>query len=509
MFGVEDLHVRFGTAHAVRGVSFAVESGRTLAIVGESGSGKSVSLLAATGLLGGAGVVTGSARLGGTELVGASPGALRRLRGKDIGFVFQDPLANLHPLKTIGEQVGEAITAHERVRRTVLRRRVIELLDEVGIREPQRRVDDYPVHFSGGMRQRAMIAAAIALNPRLLIADEATTALDVTVQASILELLQRLQREHGTALVFVSHDLGVVSDIADDVVVLRAGEVVEAGPADRIYEAPEHPYTIELLSAVRRTGAARPATDRPRLLEVRNLNQRYASVTAVDDVSFDVGQGEIVGLVGESGSGKSTIGRIVSGLLRPTSGTVALEGEPYGVPVPPAIRPRIQVVFQDPYASLNPRRTIRAILTEPYAVHRRAADLDDLMRQVELDPGYLERYPAQLSGGQRQRVAIARAIALRPDLIVADEPVSSLDVTTQTQILALLRRLREELDTSFLFISHDLGVIAELCDRVLVLANGRVVENGPTTEVFDSPSNPYTRRLLDAIPGRKRGLVNV
>ncbi|SHM62408.1 dipeptide ABC transporter ATP-binding protein [Cryptosporangium aurantiacum] len=513
-FEVENLRVRFGDTEAVRGVSFAVDAGQTLAIVGESGSGKSVSLLAATGLLGGAGEVTGSARLDGTELVGASPGALRRLRGKDIGFVFQDPLANLHPLKTIGKQVGEAITAHERVRRTVLRRRVVELLDEVGIREPHRRVDDYPVHFSGGMRQRAMIAAAIALNPKLLIADEATTALDVTVQASILELLQRLQREHGSALVFVSHDLGVVSDIADDIVVLRNGEVVEAGAADEIYAAPAHPYTVELLSATRHKAVTPKKEDRPVLLEARNLTQRYTSrkrsVTAVDDVSFDVGAGEILGVVGESGSGKSTIGRIVSGLLKPTAGTVALGGEPYAAGVPAALRPRIQVVFQDPYASLNPRRTIRAILAEPYVIHQRPTpDLGEAVRRVDLPVDVLDRYPAQLSGGQRQRVAIARAIALEPDLVVADEPVSSLDVTTQAQILALLRRLRDELDVSFLFISHDLGVVADLCDRVLVLSEGRVVEDGITSEVFAAPSDPYTQRLLDAIPGRKRGLLHV
>jgi peptide/nickel transport system ATP-binding protein len=536
VFAVEELKVTFAMEHgevqAVQGVSFSVDAGRTLAIVGESGSGKSVSLLAATGLLGaGNAVVEGRALHHGTDLVGLSPERLREIRGKDIGFVFQDPQSSLHPLKSIGTQIGEALTAHGRVRKRERRRRVIELLDEVGIKEPQRRIDDYPVHFSGGMRQRAMIAAAIALNPALLIADEATTALDVTVQASILSLLQRLQREHGTALIFVSHDLAVVSDIADDVVVMRSGEVVEAGRADVIYARPQHPYTVKLLGATQHVAARAVRTQHPAereepLLTVADVakdfpirGKRIRSFRAVEGVTFDIGKREIVGLVGESGSGKSTLGRIVSGLTRPSAGTVAFDGEVYNEVGrrPPRLdtptRSRIQVVFQDPYGSLNPRHRIGAILAVPFVLQGGLArdqirqEVVDLMRRVELPLEVIDRYPAHLSGGQRQRVAIARALALHPDLVVADEPVSALDVTTQDQILALIRHLRDELGVSFLFISHDLSVVTSLCDRVLVLNGGRIVEHGGTSELFANPTDPYTRLLVDSVPGKRRALA--
>jgi peptide/nickel transport system ATP-binding protein len=538
VFEVKDLKVTFALEHgqvqAVRGVSFSVDSGKTLAIVGESGSGKSVSLLAATGLLGaGVAQVQGHAWHGGVDLIGLSAEPLRAIRGKHIGFVFQDPLSSLHPLKTIGTQVGEALTAHGRVPKRKRRRRVIELLDEVGIKEPQRRIDDYPVHFSGGMRQRAMIASAIALNPALLIADEATTALDVTVQASILLLLQRLQRDHGTALIFVSHDLAVVSDIADDIVVMRAGEVVESAPADVIYERPQHPYTVELLGATtHKLSQPAPAaldgiTAEP-LLTVADVikdfpvrGHRRQTFRAVDGATFAIGEREIVGLVGESGSGKSTLGRIVSGLIRPSAGTVSLGGAAYNEPgrrplrLDPLTRSRIQVVFQDPYGSLNPRRRVGAILAEPFLLsggltrHDIEREVPELLRRVDLPAEAIDRYPAQLSGGQRQRVAIARALALRPDLVVADEPVSALDVTTQAQILALIRHLRDELGVSFLFISHDLAVVADLCDRVLVLHAGQIVEHGRTTELFAHPADPYTQLLLDSVPGKRRALASV
>jgi peptide/nickel transport system ATP-binding protein len=536
VFAVEDLAVTFALEHgqlqAVRGVSFAVDAGKTLAIVGESGSGKSVSLLAATGLLGvGNAVVTGHARHAGTDLIGLAPERLRAIRGKDIGFVFQDPLSSLHPLKTIGTQVGEALTAHGRVAKRDRRKRVIELLDEVEIKEPHRRIDDYPVHLSGGMRQRVMIAAAIALNPALLIADEATTALDVTVQASILHLLQRLQADHGTALIFVSHDLAVVSDIADDVVVMRSGEVVENAPADEIYERPQHPYTAKLLGATA-LAHARPADTPQRtdtiepLLTVAEVTKHFPirgksgqPFMAVDNVAFEIDKREIVGLVGESGSGKSTLGRIVSGLIRPSVGTVALRGEVYNeagrrpLRLDAAVRARIQVVFQDPYGSLNPRRRVGAILAEPFHLAGGLTRLEierevaELIARVELPAQAVDRYPAHLSGGQRQRVAIARALALRPDLVVADEPISALDVTTQAQILTLIRHLRDALGVSFLFISHDLAVVADLCDRVLVLNAGRVVERGVTSELFAHPADPYTQLLLDSVPGKRRALA--
>ena len=536
LFSVENLSVTFRDRDrriaAVRDVSFAVEPRRTLAIVGESGSGKSVSLLASTGLLPSRALVRGAALHQGTDLTRLKPGQLRAIRGRHIGFVFQDPLSNLHPLKTVGNQIAEAITAHERVGRAPLRRRVLDLLGEVGIKDPGHRIDDHPNHFSGGMRQRVMIAMAIALNPGLIIADEPTTALDVTVQASILRLLRRLQESHGTALIFVSHDLAVVSDIADDIVVMRDGAVVEAAPAADIYTAPRHEYTRELLGAARNELAAGnpPSPSGPAnegtaplpepLLLATSLHMSYRrpgrkdSFTALTDVSFDVREREIVGLVGESGSGKSTIGRIVAGLSRPTSGSVSLRGAVYNAPgngparLDPGLRPAVQVVFQDPYGSLNPRRRIAATLAEPFVVATRLpaaeirAKVETLVRRVELPLSVLDRLPSQLSGGQRQRVAIARAIALEPAVVIADEPVSALDITTQAQIIDLIRRLRAELGVSFLFISHDLGVVADLCERVIVLNEGRVVEHGPAHQVFTDPQHPYTRGLLDSIPGQ-------
>jgi peptide/nickel transport system ATP-binding protein len=527
VFAVKDLHVAFGAGPAtpvVRGVDFAVSTGSTLAIIGESGSGKSVSLLAATGLLPGRQVsVTGSVTLDGTDLLTRSKRELRSIRGKQIGFVFQDPQSNLHPLKTVGTAIGEAITAHGRVPRKQVRARVLELLGEVGIRDPHRRIDDYPVHFSGGMRQRVNIAAALALRPRVLIADEPTTALDVTVQAEILKLLKKLQEEHGTAIIFVSHDLAVVSDIADTVAVMRDGEIVETAPAEQIYRDPQHSYTRQLLSASRHQ---LPAVDSPRprgttaLLSLTSVGKEYAQrgskekTAALADISLDLHRGEILGLVGESGSGKSTIGRIVAGLIRPSTGAAALGGQTYNLPgtgqleLPKSVRTNIQMVFQDPYASLNPRRTIGSALAEPLNLHTNPnatelrRQLGILLGQVELPETLLSRYPAQLSGGQRQRVAIARAIALRPAVLVADEPVSSLDITTAQQILTLLLKLRDELEVSILFVSHDLGVVASLCDTVTVLSQGKIVESGSTRQVFEQPRHDYTRTLINSIPGR-------
>lgn len=521
VFSVDHLHVRFGGVQAVRGVSFGVEAGKTLAIVGESGSGKSASLLGAAGLLPGSATVEGSALHLGQEILGLPDRDLRRIRGAKIGFVFQDPLSNLHPLKTIGEQIGEAISVHRQIGRREKRERVLALLDDVGIADPQKRISDYPRHLSGGMRQRVMIAIAIALDPGLIIADEPTTALDVTVQAAILELLKRLQEEHGTALIFVSHDLAVVSDIADDVVVMRDGLIVEKAPAGDIYSRPRQDYTRELLGAARLGGQKIYATSRIRqasrpLLAVQGIARSFGSRPVLDQVSFSIGEGEILGLVGESGSGKSTIGRLIAGLDRPDAGSISLKGVEYSRPgsggglLQGDLRKSIQVVFQDPYASLNPRRRVEAILSDPFIIHGtfEKADLRERVKQlvsdVELPQDILGRLPSQLSGGQRQRVAIARAIALRPSLIVADEPVSALDITTQAKVLRLLSRLRDKLGVSFLFISHDLGVVGELCDRVIVLEQGQIVEAGRTQQVFERPVHPYTRRLLASIPGRKR-----
>lgn len=520
---VDNLSVSFRSTPVVHDVSFSVDKGRTLGIVGESGSGKSVSLLAATGLLDSGAAVHGRALFDGTDLVTASPRHLRSIRGSDIGFVFQDPSSNLHPLMPIGRQISEALTAHHRLDRTTVRRRVLELLDEVGIPRAHERLDDHPVHFSGGMRQRVMIAIALANNPQLVVADEPTTALDATVQASILSLLQRLQQDHGMALVLVSHDLAVVAELADDVVVMRNGHVVETGPVDRVYNTPAHPYTAELLEPLAQPVAAPagPRPDQPELLRIEKVSKgfrvaRKAHRPVLRDIDLRIGEGEIVGLVGESGSGKSTLSRIVTGLDITDTGTVSFRGTAYTAssrnrPVmDPQVRRSIQMVFQDPYGSLNPRRKIRQILAAPFElstdlqgpqIQRRVGKL---LETVGLPSDFADRYPLQLSGGQRQRVAIARALALDPALIVADEPVSALDKTTARQIVELLRNLRDERGTSLLFVSHDLGVVSALCDRVAVLHDGVIVEQGFTDEVFANPAHHYTRTLLSAVPGSTR-----
>ncbi|MEN4474854.1 ABC transporter ATP-binding protein [Mycolicibacterium cosmeticum] len=509
---------------AVESFSFAVAEGQTLAIVGESGSGKSVSLLAATRLLGAGATVTGSVRFRDTELLTLPPRALRRILGKDIGFVFQDPQSNLHPFKTVGAQIDEVLRVHRYGNRSARRDRVMALLDEVGIAEPDRAYGSYPAEFSGGMRQRVMIAIAIALDPALVIADEPTTALDVSVQAGILRLLKRLQRDHGTAIVFVSHDLGVVHEIADTVTVVRDGTVVEAGPRDRVYAAPEQRYTRELLTAARLhdigtpSAAPPPSDDTEALLRVTGLRKSYRDRTrrdrrtVVDGLDFTVRPGEVVALVGESGSGKSTVGRIVAGLQYADAGEITLAGTRYPTAVddgvPPlavATRRAVQLVFQDPYASLNPRRTIAQSLAEPLRAQRVAGPLiAPRVRQAadaaRLPAGLLDRHPGELSGGQRQRAAIARALVLSPRLIVADEALSALDVTTQAEILALIRTLVTEQHTAFLFITHDLGVVSTLAHRVIVLGPDGFEESGSTAEVFGAPRSAYTRSLLDAVP---------
>lgn len=538
LFDVTDLAVTIHTGNRARGrrvvqvveqIGFSVEPGQTAAIVGESGSGKSVSLLAATRLLGPHAEVTGSVRFAGRDLLGLPDRELRRILGKDIGFVFQDPQSNLHPFKTIGAQIDEVLRIHTRTGRAQRRERVEELLDEVGIIDPSVAYRSYPAEFSGGMRQRAMIAMAIALNPALIIADEPTTALDVSVQAGILNLLKRLQREHGTAILFVSHDLGVVHEIADTVTVVKDGRVVESGPREEIYQRPKEQYTRDLLSAsllhtVDTGHLARPAEPghpTEPLLTVRGLRKSYPTRsrrdrrTVVDALDFTVNPGEIVGLVGESGSGKSTVGRIVAGLQYADSGEITLAGVRFptgpgdGVPpLPAAARRDVQLVFQDPYSSLNPRRTVGRSVAEPLRaqqvdetviaarVHRAADD-------ARLSRSLLDRYPAELSGGQRQRAAIARALVLQPRLIVADEALSSLDVTTQSEIISLVLQLAREQHTAFLFITHDLGVVASIADRVIVLGPDGVQEVGATAEVFANPRSAYTRTLLDAIPRLK------
>lgn len=510
----------------VKGVSFHVEPGETLAVVGESGSGKSLSLLAVLGLLPTQMRVQGEIVFNDQPLHAFTANQKRQLRGAQIGYVSQDPLSNLHPLKSVGRQIEEAILAHRRVGRKALRTQVLSLLAEVGIADAARRYHERPAKFSGGQRQRVMIAIAIALNPSLIIADEPTTALDATVQASILRLLKRLQRQHGCALVFISHNLRVVADIADRIVVMQHGQVVEQGAARALFDAPQHDYTRSLLQAGWHPRSPSPFRydEATPLLEVSQVSRSFvrpsrlwpgkAAAPVLDGISFSLHEGEILGLVGESGSGKSTLGRIVVGLDRPDGGTLTLAGQPWKEPGSHhPERHAVQMVFQDPYSSLNPRRRVDDTLAQPLqltALRERGqplsplalrAAIDDLLAQVELPALAASRYPSQLSGGQRQRVVIARALAMKPKLIVADEAVSALDITTQHRIIQLFIRLRSRYGLSLLFISHDLDAVAALCDRVLVLQAGHIIEQGSTEQIFQRPQHAWTRLLLAAIPG--------
>ncbi|MBP1782791.1 peptide/nickel transport system ATP-binding protein [Micromonospora sp. HB375] len=528
---VEDLHVDFdtptGRVAAVRGISFTVERGECVAVVGESGSGKSVTARTLVGLAGpGARVRAARLDLAGEDVRTHRPRDWRRVRGRLAGLVLQDALVSLDPLRTVGAEVGEVLTTHGIVGRRERAGRVTHLLDLAHLPEPERRARQYPHQLSGGLRQRALIASAIAGEPALLIADEPTTALDVTVQAEILRLLAE-RRAAGVSLLLISHDLAVVAQVADRVLVMRDGRVVEHGPTDRLLRAPEHPYTRQLLAAVpsassrgRRLTATAPVEGaraalpargevRPddRVLDARGLTKRYGEHTVVRDVSFSVARGETLGLVGESGSGKSTVARIVAGLLAPDAGTVTFDGKPWSAARERTRRPmrrRLQLISQDPLGSFDPRYTVGQVIGENLDadVHRRdrRAHVADLLHRVGLGPDLLDRHPRQLSGGQRQRVAIARAIAPRPSLIICDEPVSALDVSVQAQVLDLLAELRAADGTALLFISHDLGVVHHLSDRVLVMHDGTVVEQGPVGDVFTYPRHDYTRSLLDALP---------
>jgi peptide/nickel transport system ATP-binding protein len=530
LLSVNDLRVSFATeggrVQAVDGVSFELAPGEVLAIVGESGSGKSVTAQTIIGLTRSANAsIEGSVRLGGSELIGTGEAELRRVRGERIAMVFQDPMTSFNPVYRVGDQLIEAIQAHRpQVSRPDARERAVELLGSVGLPDPERRVDRYPHEFSGGMRQRAMIAMALTLEPEVLIADEPTTALDVTIQAQILELLRRLNRERGLATILITHDLGVVAEMADRVLVMHEGKIVERGDLDDVFYATKDPYTRKLLGAVVRLDQApplRPGKSEGSLLEVTDLVKHFPvkrgllfdrevdRVRAVDGVSFSVDRGETLGLVGESGSGKSTLSRAVLQLLRPTSGSVRFDGrEIAGLSrrqMRP-LRPDMQMVFQDPYASLNPRKRIGQIVGEPLRVQDRASgaelrrQVQELLERVGLSPEHYDRYPHEFSGGQRQRVGIARALALRPKLIVADEPVSALDVSIRAQILTLLSDLQEEFALTYIFVAHDIGVVRHVSDRIAVMHDGKIVEQGPADQVCERPSDPYTRTLLAAVP---------
>ncbi|WP_215550172.1 ABC transporter ATP-binding protein [Amycolatopsis sp. CA-230715] len=499
-----------GPVDAVKGVTFDVAAGEILAVVGESGSGKSLTSLSVLGLVPPNGQVGGAVRLDDRELSSLSPKELRRIRGNDVAMIFQDPASALNPVHTVGWQIREAVRAHRDLTRSAADARVLDLLGLVGVPDAARRVKQYPHQLSGGLRQRVVIAMAIACDPKVIIADEPTSALDVTVQAEILDLLRTLRDAMDTAIVLVTHDMGVVSALADRVAVMRSGELVEQAPVRQLFDSPRHAYTRELLAATPRLGdrdeAPRPPGDP--VLEIRNLVFDYPGKRgerAVDDVSFTIGTGEVLGMVGESGSGKSTIGRCAIRLLKPSSGTVSVLGEDITTLSVKKLRPlrrAFSIVFQDPVSSLDPRLTVADSIAEPLVLHREStvdSRVSELLDQVQLGRGHRNRYPHELSGGQCQRVAIARALALSPRLLIADEPTSALDVSVQAKILDLFAGLQRDLGFACLFISHDFAVVDALADRVAVLRAGKIVETGTRQEVLRAPKDPYTRQLLSAV----------
>ncbi|WP_017607026.1 ABC transporter ATP-binding protein, partial [Nocardiopsis alkaliphila] len=554
---VDDLRVTFptmdGDVHAVKGLSFEVPAGGALGIVGESGSGKSVTSLALMGLHRGSRArISGGIEVAGQNVVTASDKRLRQMRGNDIAMVFQDPMQSLHPQYTIGNQLIEAYRVHNpKAAKGRARERAVEALERVGIPEAAKRINSYPHEFSGGMRQRVVIAMGLMCDPKVLLADEPTTALDVTVQARILDLLDELRRDLNMALILVSHDLAVVAGSVDEVVVMRHGRAVERGDVRKVLSAPEHPYTRALLEAVPRVEVSRaqrraqdradriereqrqgkvtdpgafqaftPATggEEP-LLRVREVAQRFkvrggmwgrsTDFWAVKGVGFDLYKGETLGIVGESGSGKSTLSRMIMRLLEPTSGTVEFEGQDITHMPERELRPlrrHVQMVFQNPYSSLNPRLTIGESIGTALKVQgeregkKVRARVQELLERVGLEPDHYNRFPHAFSGGQRQRIAIARALILKPKLIICDEPVSALDVSTQDQVLRLLSELQDDFGLTYIFVAHDLAVVRQVSDRVAVMCKGEIVEMGDSDSVYENPRSEYTRRLLTAAP---------
>ncbi|MEO9781855.1 MAG: ABC transporter ATP-binding protein [Sedimentitalea sp.] len=510
---------------ALESLDLTIAPGEIVCLVGESGSGKSLCAGAIMGLLPEPHVrVTGGAiRFMGEELRGKSEAAMRKLRGADIAMIFQEPMTALNPQKTVGWQLDEVLRLHTGMSRAERKARAIEMLNRVHIPDPDSAYNAYPHQVSGGQRQRVMIAMALVMSPKLIIADEPTTALDVTTQLQILKLLRALQKDEGAGVLFITHDFGVVAEIADRVAVLCKGELVETGTTDEVLNHPQHPYTRALIAAVPALTPppVKPVTAAPVVLKGTGLKKTFSArggllsgkrkaVTAVKDLTFQLHEGETLGVVGESGSGKTTVSRIVTRLLECDQGSVELGGKDLLACTPKemrAMRKHIQMVFQDPMASLNPRKRVVDLIAQGPIVHgadpaAARENAKKLLELVELSPAAANRFPHEFSGGQRQRIGIARALALEPKVIVADEPVSALDVSVQAQVLKLLADLRERLNLSLLFVTHDLRVAAQLCDRIIVMQKGEIVESGQTAEVFANPQHPYTQNLLSSIPGR-------
>ena len=539
---LKDLKISFtsstGVVDAVRGVNLTIYPGQSVAIVGESGSGKSTTAMAVIGLLPGTGKVTGGTILfNGKDITGLSDKEMQHYRGSDIGLVPQDPMSNLNPVWSIGTQVKESLRANNVVEGSEANKRVVELLQEAGLDDAERRAKQYPHEFSGGMRQRALIGIGLAARPKLLIADEPTSALDVTVQRRILDHLEGLTHELGTAVLFITHDLGLAAERASHLVVMHRGRVVESGPSLDILRDPQHPYTQRLVKAAPSLASARiqsaqehgiessellagkAETSDEEVIRVENLTKEFdirgekgakKKLLAVDDVSFSLRKGSTLALVGESGSGKSTVANMVLNLLDPTSGKVFYKGtdlSTLGSHELFEMRRKLQVVFQNPYGSLDPMYSIYRCIEEPLVVHKtgnrkeREARVAELLDMVAMPRSTMRRYPNELSGGQRQRIAVARALALNPEVIVLDEAVSALDVLVQNQILQLLAGLQEELDLSYLFITHDLAVVRQTADDVAVMRQGKLVESGTVDEIFANPTESYTRDLIDSVPG--------
>lgn len=518
-----------GGRKIIDNVSLQVRERETLCLVGESGSGKSVTSLTVMGLLpkGSLAASHGSIKLVGEELLTASDRRLRQLRATRMAMIFQEPMTALNPVVPVGRQIDEVLRAHTNLDARARQRKILDMMEQVRLPDVERIFKSYPHRLSGGQRQRIMIAMALVLEPKLLIADEPTTALDVTTQKQILTLIRDLQRDHGTAVLFITHDMGVVAEIADRVAVMRDGRLVETGPLDTILRTPQMEYTRNLLSSVPSLvpRAPRPETSEPVVLETNDLGKIYREhsflgkareVAAAQDVTLTLRRGRTLGIVGESGSGKSTVARCIVRLIDPTSGGVRLAGHEISTLSRRLLQPhrkRIQIVFQDPYRSLNPRITVGETIAEGpinYGVPRAEAlkRAGELLELVDLPPDAISRYPHQFSGGQRQRIAIARALALDPDVLVADEAVSALDVSVQAQVLELLADIQKRLGIALLFITHDLRVAAQICDDVVVMQHGRVVEQGPAAEVLTNPQVAYTRALLDAAPGRGWDFAN-